>query len=149
VGEVVDPLMLAEPATGKLMSRLLKKAGHQTSVSGRFEGSHTLGRSASGVCRGALGAAARVGRTTEEVLADLSAARDQSLVSIECRGTAGSRSLKWAHFSFGDLVLAQPWLLQVRHDAEHLEQLRAVKALMSRRQARSRAGLGPPRDRHV
>ena len=45
----------------------------------------------------------------------------------ETYATADPRSLKWAHPRFGELDLAQWWMLQARHDADHLQQLRAAK----------------------
>jgi uncharacterized protein DUF1569 len=33
----------------------------------------------------------------------------------------------WPHPLFGELNLAQWWMLQAHHDADHLQQLRAVK----------------------
>ena len=46
----------------------------------------------------------------------------QRLASVD------ARALTWKHFALGELNLAQWWMLQARHDADHLQQLRAVKA---------------------
>jgi hypothetical protein len=36
--------------------------------------------------------------------------------------------LRWRHATLGEMDLAQWWLLHVRHETDHLHQLRDVKA---------------------
>jgi hypothetical protein len=62
------------------------------------------------------------------LLGDLKAIRERSRQSIERLAAVDPRGLKWRHFTLGEMDLAQWWLLHIRHEADHLEQLRAVKA---------------------
>jgi len=62
------------------------------------------------------------------VLADLKAIRERSRQSIERLAAVDPRGLRWRHFTLGEMDLAQWWLLHVRHESDHLEQLRGVKA---------------------
>ena len=68
------------------------------------------------------------GHPLERLLADLKAIRERSRQSIERLAAVDPRGLRWRHFTLGEMDLAQWWLLHVRHEADHLEQLRAVKA---------------------
>ena len=68
------------------------------------------------------------GHALDRLLADLKAIRERSRQSIERLAAVDPRGLKWRHFTLGEMDLAQWWLLHVRHEADHLEQLRAVKA---------------------
>lgn len=130
VGEIVHHLTLAEVATGKLTSKLTKDTG-----SG-------LPPFPAGLIRFAplppwpgdvAPEAPPVVRPEQaqpinRLLADMRAARERSRQSVERLGTIDPRPLRFPHFALGDLDLAQWWLLQAQHDANHLEQLRRVKA---------------------
>jgi hypothetical protein len=63
-----------------------------------------------------------------ELVRAMRAARERSRQSLERLATVDPRPLTWQHGSLGELDLAQWWLLQARHDADHLDQLRQVKA---------------------
>ena len=47
---------------------------------------------------------------------------------MERLATVDPRGLRWRHFTLGEMDSAQLWLLHVRHESDHLEQLRDVKA---------------------
>ena len=68
------------------------------------------------------------GHPLDRLLADLKAIRERSRQSIERLAAVDPRGLRWRHFTLGEMDLAQFWLLHVRHETDHLEQLRAVKA---------------------
>jgi len=68
------------------------------------------------------------GHERQELFSAFLAARERSRQSIERLATGDPRALSWSHPRFGVLDLAQWWQLQARHDADHLGQLRGVKA---------------------
>ena len=68
------------------------------------------------------------GHALDRLIGDLKAIRERSRQSIERLAAVDPRGLRWRHFTLGEMDLAQWWLLHVRHEADHLEQLRAVKA---------------------
>lgn len=129
VGEILHHLTLAEVATGKLTSKLLKEAGaglppFPADLAGFAPvppWPASVPAEAPPVVR------PEAGRPIGELLADLRAARARSRQSIDRLATIDPRRLTWRHFALGELDLAQWWLLQARHDALHLAQLRAVK----------------------
>jgi hypothetical protein len=47
---------------------------------------------------------------------------------VERLAAVDPRVLRWRHFTLGEMDLAQWWLLHVRHETDHLQQLRDVKA---------------------
>jgi hypothetical protein len=129
VGEIVHHLTLAEVATGKLTSKLLKEAGSAVApfpadLSGFAPLPPWPGgpREAPPVVRPASN------QPAGELVSALKAARERSRQSIERLGAVDPRPLRFRHFAFGELDLAQWWMLQARHDADHLDQLRRVKA---------------------
>ena len=67
------------------------------------------------------------GQAVDRLLADMKAARERSRQTLERLGAVDPRGLTWRHFALGDLDLAQWWMLQARHDRDHLQQLRRVK----------------------
>jgi hypothetical protein len=68
------------------------------------------------------------GHPIDRLIADLRAVRERSRQSIEKIASLDPRRLTYRHFAFGDLNIAQWWMLQAEHDGIHLEQLRALKA---------------------
>ncbi len=129
VGEILHHLTLAEVATGKLTSKLLKDAGPTASP---FPADAAGLRAFPVVSIGGAQAPASVlpehGHPVDELIATMVATRDRSRHSIERVAAVDPRSLTWAHPRFGELDLWQWWQLQARHDGDHLGQLRAVKA---------------------
>jgi len=129
VGEIIHHLTLAEVSTGKLTSKLLKEAGDGVRP---FPPDLTAfapippwppgPREAPPIVR------PESGQPINRLLVDMRAARERSRQSVERLGGIDPRPLTWRHFAFGDLHLGQWWMLQTRHDADHLDQLRRVKA---------------------
>ena len=68
------------------------------------------------------------GQQLERLLADLRTTRERSRQAVERVATVDPRVFTWRHLTLGELDLAQWWLLHVRHEADHLQQVRAVKA---------------------
>ena len=129
VGEIIHHLTLAEIATGKLTSKLLKEAG-----AGALPFPADLAAFAPvppwppGPAEAPPVVRPEAGHPVGELLADMKAARERSRQSIERLASVDPRPLTWKHFALGELNLAQWWMLQARHDADHLQQLRTVKA---------------------
>jgi hypothetical protein len=129
VAEIVHHLTLAEVATGKLTSKLLKEAGPGAAPfpadvaewaplppwpAGRREAPPVV--------------QPRPAQLLAALVADMKAARERTRQSLERLATVDPRPLRFPHFALGDLHLGQWWMLQARHDGDHLEQLRRVKA---------------------
>jgi hypothetical protein len=130
VGQIVHHLTLAEVATGKLTSKLLKEASVSSAP---FPADLAAFAPMPPWPASVAAEAPPVVRPEErkpiaELLADMRAARERSRQSIERLAGVDPRPLKFSHFAFGDLDLAQWWTLQGLHDADHLQQLRRVKA---------------------
>ncbi len=129
VGELIHHLTLAEVATGKLTSKLLKEAGDSAApFPADLKGFAPLLPPSPGPAEAPPAVRPERGHRVDELVSTFIAARERSRQSIERLATVDPRTLTWPHPRFGDLDLAQWWLLQSRHDADHLQQLRAVKA---------------------
>ena len=129
VGEIIHHLTLAEVATGKLTSKLLKEAGATVApFPPDVTGFAPLPPWPPGPGEAPPVVRPEHGHRLDDLTSTVKATRERSRQSIERLATADPRSLKWRHFRLGELDLAQWWMLQARHDAEHLQQLRAVKA---------------------
>lgn len=127
VGEIVHHLTLAEVATGKLTSKLLKEAtGTEPFPPGLAFASlpdwPPGPREAPPVVR------PEIGRAIDELLRDMRAARERTRQSIERLAAVDPRPLRFRHFRLGELDLGQWWLLQARHDGDHLQQITRIKA---------------------
>jgi hypothetical protein len=132
IGEVVDHLTMAEIATGKLTTKLLKEvqAGGAAAV---FP--HDLAEFGPlpPWPPGPPGGAPEVvwpshGKPIGELLGTMKATRERSRQSVERLGQCDPRTLRFKHFRLGDMDLAQWWRLQAEHDQIHLGQIREVKA---------------------
>lgn len=129
IGEILHHLTLAEVATGKLTSKLLREGG---AAAGPFPADLAAfaplppwpagPREAPPVVR------PEAGHPVDRLLADLRAARERSRQSIERLAGVDPRGLTWQHFALGELDLGQWWTLQAQHDRDHLQQLRRIKA---------------------
>ena len=130
VGEIVDHLTIAEIATGKLTTKLTKEAaaGGAPAVFPRdlteFAG---VPRGASGPGEAPPVVRPSHGKPIDELIATMKATRQRSRESVDKLATCDPRTLRFKHFRLGDLDLAQWWALQAEHDANHLQQMRAVK----------------------
>jgi hypothetical protein len=129
VGEIVHHLTLAEVATGKLTSKLLKEAGPGAlPFPADLAGFAPLPPWPAGPREAPPLVRPEPGHPAGELVAALKAARERSRQSIERLGGVDPRPLRFRHFALGDLDLAQWWMLQARHDADHLDQLLRLKA---------------------
>ena len=127
IGEILHHLTLAEIATGKLTSKLLR----ETPDAGGFPVDLAVlaapppwppgPREAPPVVR------PEGGHSLDGLVRDLRAARERSRQSLERLAGVDPRRLRWPHFALGELDLGQWWRLQARHDADHLQQLRRIK----------------------
>lgn len=128
VGEILHHLTLAEVATGKLTSKLLKEAGDRLRPFPRdLTAFAALPPWPSGPREAPPVVRPEAGHPIDRLLADMKAARERSRQSLERLAAGDPRPLTWRHFALGDLDLGQWWTLQARHDADHLDQLRRIK----------------------
>lgn len=131
VGEIVHHLTLAEINTGKLTTKLTREAA-QTGTLAPFPADLTAFEPLPPAPGGAGEAPAVVrperGQSVDQLVAAMKATRERSRESVEKLASLDPRPLTWTHFSLGELNLAQWWMLQARHDRDHLQQLLAVKA---------------------
>lgn len=131
VGEVLDHLTIAEVATGKLTTKLLKEAaaGGAPAV---FPHDMTELEAPPDFPAGPMEAPPVVwpghGKPIGEAIDAMKATRERSRQSVEKLATCDPRKLVFRHFRLGDLHLGQWWRLQARHDAVHLAQIRQIKA---------------------
>jgi DinB superfamily len=131
VGEIVDHLTIAETATSKLTTKLLKEvqAGSAAAI---FP--HDLTElAAAPIGPGGGGEAPPVvwpghGKPIGELVGAMKAVRARSRESVERLAGCDPRRLTFKHFRFGDLDLGQWWRLTAAHDGMHLQQIREVKA---------------------
>ncbi len=131
VGEIIDHLTVAEIATGKLTTKLTREAGAAGTL-GTFPSELTaftpLPPEPSGPAEAPPVVWPSHGKSIGELIATMKATRERSRQSIEKLGTVDPRRLTFKHLRYGDLDLAQWWVLQASHDGIHLAQLRDVKA---------------------
>ena len=129
VGEILHHLTLAEVGTGKLTSKLLREAPQPLPP---FPSDLTafapLPPPASTPARAPEVIYPERGHALEQLVADLRTVRTRTRQAIERLAEIDPRGLRWRHMAFGEMDLSQWWQLHVRHEADHLQQLRAVKA---------------------
>jgi hypothetical protein len=131
VGEILHHLTLAEINTGKLTSKLIKEAdaaGKLAPYPSDLKGFVPLPPPTPGPMEAPPVVRPEKGHPIAQLLADIRSARERSRQSIERLASVDTRDLTWKHFALGELNLAQWWMLQARHDRDHLQQLRTVKA---------------------
>ena len=128
--EVVHHLILAEIATGKLTTKLTREAEAAGGPAG-FPADLTAFKPFPAPPPGAADAPEVVwpepGKAIGELLSTMRATRERSRRSIEKLASLDPRQLKFKHFRFGELDLAQWWQLQAQHDGIHLVQIREIK----------------------
>jgi hypothetical protein len=131
-GEVVDHLTVAEIATGKVTTKLVKgmAGGCATTV---FPDDLAEFGPLPPWPPGPEGGAPEIvwpahGKPVGELVATMTATRERSRQSMERLAQCDPRALSFKHFRLGDLNLAQWWRLQAEHDGIHLRQLREIKA---------------------
>jgi len=129
VGEILHHLTLAEVGMGKLTSKLLKDARQPVPpFPADLEAFKPLPPPPPGPAKAPEVIYPERGHALEKLTADLRTVRARTRQGIERLAAVDPRVLTWRHFTFGELDLAQLWLLHVRHEADHLQQLRGVKA---------------------
>jgi len=128
IGEIVHHLTLAEVATGKLTSKLLREAAPPAPFPGGLAAFTPLPEWPPGPREAPPVVRPEAGHALDQLLSDIRAARARSRQSLERLAAVDPRPLRWAHVRLGELDLGQWWLLQARHDAEHLQQIKRIKA---------------------
>jgi hypothetical protein len=129
IGEILHHLTLAEVGTGKLTSKLLKDAPQPLPAFPADLVQFTpLPSPPPGPAKAPEVVYPERGHPLERLVADLKAVRERSRQAVERLARVDPRGLKWRHFTLGEMDLAQWWLLHARHEADHLKQLRGVKA---------------------
>lgn len=128
VGEILHHLTLAEVATGKLTSKLLKDAGPGLPPFPADLAAFTPLPEWQGPREAPPVVRPEKGHAIDQLRADMKAARERTGQTLERLAAVDPRRLTWRHFALGELDLGQWWMLQARHDSDHLQQLRRVKA---------------------
>jgi hypothetical protein len=131
VGEVVHHLTLAETATGKLTTKLIREAeaaGPLAALPSDYVEVAPLAESPGGPAPAPAAVWPEHGKPAAGLIAEMKAVRERSRQSIEKIATTDPRRLVFKHFRVGDLDIAQWWKLQAAHDRIHLAQIRDVKA---------------------
>ena len=129
IGEILHHVMLAEVGTSKLTSKLLRDARPPLPpFPAALRGFTPLPAPPPGPAKAPEVVYPERGHQLERLLADLATTRERSRQAIERMATVDPRAFRWRHFRLGELDLSQWWLLHVRHETDHLQQLRAVKA---------------------
>jgi hypothetical protein len=128
VGEILHHLTLAEVATGKLTSKLLKEAGATAgSYPADLAGFAPLPPWPPGPREAPPVVRPEKAHPIGQLLHDMRAARERSHQSLERLAAIDPRALSWRHFALGEMDLGQWWMLQASHDRDHLQQLRRIK----------------------
>ena len=131
VGELIHHLTLAEVATGKLISKLIKEGGEQGLLKPypadvvEFE---PLPLQPPGPAQAPPVVRPEHGHEIEALVEEMKAMRLRTRQNVARLATVDPRPLTFRHFLLGELHLAQWVALQARHDAIHLAQIREVKA---------------------
>ena len=128
IGEILDHLTIAEIATGKLTSKLLKDVPAGTPFP-----ADVVEFTPPPLATGGGGEAPEVvwpaqGKAIGALLETMRSARVRSRQSIERLAGCDPRRLNFPHVRFGPMDLGQWWRLTAAHDAMHLRQIREVKA---------------------
>ena len=129
VGEILHHLTLAEVGTGKLTSKLLRDAPQSLPpFPPDLPAFSPLPPPPPGPARAPEVVFPERGHSLERLIVDLKTIRERSRQSVERLAAVDPRGLRWRHLALGEMDLAQWWLLHVRHETDHLQQLRDVKA---------------------
>ena len=128
IGEILHHVMLAEVGTSKLTSKLLRDARPPLPPFPADLGAFApVPEPPPGPARAPEVVYPERGHRLERLLADLATTRERSRQAVERLATVDPRAFRWRHFTLGEMDLGQWWRLHVRHEADHLQQLRAVK----------------------
>jgi hypothetical protein len=131
IGEILNHLTIAEMHTGKLTTKLVREAeaaGAIAAYPAEITGFEPLPPMVDERTEAPPVVWPEHGRPIAQLVSDMKALRDRSRQSIERIAGLDPRRLTFKHFRFGDLNVAQWWMLQAQHDGLHLKQIRDVKA---------------------
>src|SRR3972149_3181349 len=131
VGEILHHLTLAEINTGKLTSKLIKEAdaaGKLAPYPSDLKAFAPLPSPTPGPMEAPPVVRPEKGHPIAQLLADIKPTRERSRQSMERLASVDAPAPTWKHFALGGLNPAPWWVLQARHDGDHLQQLRAVIA---------------------
>jgi hypothetical protein len=125
-GEVIDHLTMAEIATGKLTTKLTRET-----VPTGFPPDLTEFAALPALTMAGVEAPPSMwpahGKPFAELLATMRATRERSRQSFDRLAACDPRPLRFTHFRFGELDLAQWWRLVGDHDRMHLGQVRDIR----------------------
>jgi len=135
VGEVIHHLTIAEIATGKLTSNMLREAAAAGTLRPRPDG-HTffdplpppLAPRPAGAAETPAHIWPEHGHPKADLLAGITAARERSRRNFERVAAIDPRPLVRKHAWAGDLHLGQYWTIVPLHDRIHVQQIRDIKA---------------------
>ncbi len=130
VGEVVHHLTIAEIATGKLTTKLVREAeaaGRLAPFPADLTQFAPLPPFPPGPGEAPPVVQPERGKPIDELLATMKATRERSRQSIERLATVDPRKLVFPHGRLGELDLGQWWTLQADHDRTHLGQIHDIK----------------------
>ena len=134
IGLILDHLKLAEIASGKLTTKLIREA----EAAGRLLPYPSAAavpdfiRLPSPIVSGPVEAPPHIWPQGPcpigDLLAELRSTRERSRLSIDRLGSVDPQSLKWTHVAFGEVNLAHAWSIILVHDKMLLQQIRTIKA---------------------
>jgi DinB family protein len=129
IGEIIHHLTLAEIGTGKITSKVLREAGEAVRpFPTDLKGFAPMPAPPPGRAEAPAAVWPEFGKPLTELMAALTTVRARSRETIERLARVDPQPLIFSHQRLGRLDLAQWWMLQAKHDATHLEQIRGIKA---------------------
>lgn len=134
IGEIVHHLSLADIASGKLTTKLLRQAESSGQLAPYPSDAETdvpvrlPKRERPGPVMAPPFLWPKHGRPASDVLDELRAMRERARQSIERLAAVDPRPLRWTHFALGELNVVQAWAVILANDGQHLQQIRTVKA---------------------
>lgn len=130
IGEVLDHLIIAENATGRLTTKLTREA-EATGALAPYPGDSVevapLPPWPPGPAEAPEAVRPAHGKPIGELVEAMRATRERSRQSLERLATLDVRPLRFPHARLGELDLGQWWRLQAEHDRIHLDQVRAIR----------------------
>lgn len=134
IGEIVHHLSLVDIASGKLTSKLLRQAeasGQSMPYPAAAETPDFIrlpSRDGHAPSQAPAFLGPEHGRPVADLLEELATMRRRARQSIERLASIDPRPLRWTHFAFGEVNVAQAWAINLANDRDHLGQIRAVKS---------------------
>ncbi len=132
IGEVIHHVTLAEVASGKLTTKLLREAEAQGKLHPFPPALTELTPLPPAPGGGPPEAPPHIWPEKSgpigELLAEMRSVRERTRQNIGRLATVDPRPLKWIHVPLGELNLAQAWTIILNHDRMHLQHIRKIKA---------------------